>query len=162
MVRFWVIWTFWSLWYGWRLMVRYENMDILVTVHYINNCVILHKSWFIYVTNKVIYCYQQWLEASIRWEENVPFAAVLIDGTILQFIKCHHKDEFALVTTFLCQKKWYHIYIYPDSEVHVGNMGSTWGRQDPGEPHVGPVNLVIWVILFPQQSNIIHVMCWCI
>ena len=24
-------------------------------------------------------------------------------------------------------------------------MGSTWGRQDPGGPHVGPMDLTIWV-----------------
>ena len=41
----------------------------------------------------------------------------------------------------------------PDNKVHVAhmrykvdgaNMGPTWGRQDPGGPHVGPINLVIW------------------
>ena len=33
----------------------------------------------------------------------------------------------------------------PDSKVHVANMGPIWGRQDPGGPHVGPMNFVIWV-----------------
>ena len=32
----------------------------------------------------------------------------------------------------------------PDSTVHGANMGPTWGRQDPGGPHVGHMNLVIW------------------
>ena len=27
-----------------------------------------------------------------------------------------------------------------DSKVHGANMGPTWGRQDPGGPHVGPMN----------------------
>ena len=36
---------------------------------------------------------------------------------------------------------------YPDSKVHGANMGPTWGRQDPGGPHVGHVNLVIWVVM---------------
>ena len=26
-------------------------------------------------------------------------------------------------------------------------MGPTWGQQDPGGPHVGPMNLAIWVWL---------------
>ena len=43
--------------------------------------------------------------------------------------------------------------------VHGANMGPTWGgqdpggphvgpmnRQDPGGPHVGPINFAIWVI----------------
>ena len=31
-----------------------------------------------------------------------------------------------------------------DRKVHEANMGHTWGRQDPGGPHVGPMNLAIW------------------
>ena len=33
-----------------------------------------------------------------------------------------------------------------DSKVHGANMGPIGGRQDPGGPHVGPLNLAIWVI----------------
>ena len=25
-------------------------------------------------------------------------------------------------------------------------MGPIWGQQDPGGPHVGPMNFVIWVV----------------
>ena len=32
----------------------------------------------------------------------------------------------------------------PDSTVHGANMGPIWGRQDPGGPHVGPMNFGIW------------------
>ena len=39
-------------------------------------------------------------------------------------------------------------FVYsPDPKVHGANMGPIWGRQDPGGPHVGPMNLVIWVSL---------------
>ena len=31
----------------------------------------------------------------------------------------------------------------PDSKVHGANMGPIWGRQDPGGPHVGLMNLAI-------------------
>ena len=31
----------------------------------------------------------------------------------------------------------------PDSKVHGAKMGPIWGRQDPGGPHVGPMNLAI-------------------
>ena len=31
----------------------------------------------------------------------------------------------------------------PDSKVHGANMEPIWGRQDPGEPYVGPKNLAI-------------------
>ena len=32
----------------------------------------------------------------------------------------------------------------PDSRVHGANMGPIWGRQDPGGPHVGPMNFAFW------------------
>ena len=34
--------------------------------------------------------------------------------------------------------------LYPDSKDHGANMGPIWGRQDPGGPHVGPMNFAIW------------------
>ena len=33
----------------------------------------------------------------------------------------------------------------PDSKIHRANMGPIWGQQDPGGPHVGPMNFAIWV-----------------
>ena len=38
---------------------------------------------------------------------------------------------------------WCHaVNTFPDSKVHGANMGPIWGRQDPGGPHVGPMNLL--------------------
>ena len=31
----------------------------------------------------------------------------------------------------------------PDNKAHGAYMGPTWGRQDPGGSHVGPMNLAI-------------------
>ena len=47
-------------------------------------------------------------------------------------------------------KMHYHcncLWIAPESKVHGANRGPNWGRQDPGGPHVGSMNLVIWDIL---------------
>ena len=46
-----------------------------------------------------------------------------------------------------------HGIAYPDSRVHGANMEPIWGRQDPGGPHVGPMNLVIWVGLVLIMRN---------
>ena len=35
------------------------------------------------------------------------------------------------------------IYI-PDGKVHGANMGPIWSRQDPGGPHVDPMDFAIW------------------
>ena len=32
----------------------------------------------------------------------------------------------------------------PDSKVHGANMGPIWGWEDPGGPHVSPMNYAIW------------------
>ena len=32
----------------------------------------------------------------------------------------------------------------PDNKIHGANMGPIWGRQDPGGPHVDPMNFAIW------------------
>ena len=35
----------------------------------------------------------------------------------------------------------------PHSKVDGANMGPTWARQDPGGPHVGPMNFAIWGVI---------------
>ena len=41
---------------------------------------------------------------------------------------------------------WAANVMVPNSKVHGVNMGPIWGWQDPGGPHVGPMNLAFWVI----------------
>ena len=38
--------------------------------------------------------------------------------------------------------------MYPDNKVHGVNLGPIWSRQDPGGPHVGPMNFALWVLLY--------------
>ena len=49
---------------------------------------------------------------------------------------------------------------FPDSKVHGVNMRPIWGRQDPGVPHVGPINFVIlvtqWNITIESMSALIN------
>ena len=44
--------------------------------------------------------------------------------------------------TARCRLKWGRNI--PDSKVHRANMGPIWGQQDPGGPHVGPMNFAFW------------------
>ena len=39
----------------------------------------------------------------------------------------------------------------PDNKVRGANMGSIWGRQDPGWSHVGPMNFAIWDTFFEDM-----------
>ena len=45
---------------------------------------------------------------------------------------------------------------YPDSKVSGAKMGPIWGRQDPGGPHVGPMNFAIWVATSLLSYNSWH------
>ena len=45
---------------------------------------------------------------------------------------------------------------FPDSKIHGANMGPIWGRQNPGGPHVGPMNFVILVYI-PRRVFIPYV-----
>ena len=33
-------------------------------------------------------------------------------------------------------------------------MGPIWGRQDPGGPHVGPMNFAIWEVIACRQFEV--------
>ena len=52
------------------------------------------------------------------------------------------------------ENTWSNVDWYiPDSTVHGANMGPIWGRQDPGGPHVGPMNLAIRDIIQRATSK---------
>ena len=48
----------------------------------------------------------------------------------------------------------YSMEYIPDSKVHGASMGPIWGRQDPGGPHVGPMNFAIWDVTLLKCCSI--------
>ena len=48
-----------------------------------------------------------------------------------------------------CELQWHN----PDSKVYGAIMGPIWGRQDPGGPHVGPINCAIWESFSKNESG---------
>ena len=67
--------------------------------------------------------------------------ALFLSASIWMILKSYH-----IVKYFYDVKDWVsYPYPFPDSKVHGANMGPIWGRQDPGGPHVGPMNFAIWV-----------------
>ena len=69
----------------------------------------------------------------------------------------YEQKPFSSIYTFVCSispdmhKVWLCSALsrVPDSKVHEANMGSIWGRQDPGGSHVGAMAFVIWRSLSP-------------
>ena len=49
------------------------------------------------------------------------------------------KTNVSVTSVDGCLKFWH----TPDSKVREAYVGPTWGRQDPGGPHVGPMKLVV-------------------
>ena len=47
----------------------------------------------------------------------------------------------------------------PDSKVDGANMGPIWGQQDPGGPHVGPINLAIRDCHWPARQRCMESRC---
>ena len=60
---------------------------------------------------------------------------------------CSQSSSFMAPMAALVQEVSTRNYVFPNCKVYGANMGPTWGRQDPGGPHVGPINLAIWVNL---------------
>ena len=48
----------------------------------------------------------------------------------------------------------YSLYDYPDNKEYGANMGHIWGRQDPGGPHVGPMDFAILVVMYMAVNEI--------
>ena len=67
-----------------------------------------------------------------------------ISSTLSGYLSKEAKDRMAIFTSTV--DMYWHLYDTPDSKVHGTNMGPIRGRQDPGGPHVGPMNFVIWDI----------------
>ena len=58
---------------------------------------------------------------------------------------CHNLNQSFLVKWDVgIQHRSTNVNHTPDSKVHGTNMGPISGRQDPGGPHVGPMNFDIW------------------
>ena len=48
----------------------------------------------------------------------------------------------------------------PHSNVHGAYMGPTWGQQDPGGPHVGPMNIAIGDYIARDQNKGSKTVCF--
>ena len=64
-------------------------------------------------------------------------------GMIREFLY----EEYGEISASLLTKS------IPDSKVHGANMGPIWGRQDPGGPHVDPMNFANWDVILETFFN---------
>ena len=77
----------------------------------------------------------------------IPQVWLTMENTLHIRVKMRRKPSSSLALGYLqdiLSSRLESCQPYPDSKVHGTNTGPTWGRQDPGGPHVGPMNLAIW------------------
>ena len=86
-----------------------------------------------------------------EWGRVQPLHAIQYDAVIMWSIvsKILHvvACEFKVWSIFdLCYYNAAYSIVFPDRKSHEANMGPIWGRQDPGGPHICPMNFAFWVI----------------
>ena len=95
-------------------------------------------SWQMYMINFPILLA---LDKLWRWSNPVGI------GKIDQY-QHHEKKETKRKRMYNSWDALHHAIKSPDSKVPGANMWPIWDRQDPGGPHVGPMNFVMWVYLY--------------
>ena len=73
--------------------------------------------------------------------QNKPQAMICVIATFADACMCDMASVCWSVS-FLCV--FSRVYVYLDTFLIARFMGPIWGRQDPGGPHVGPMNFAIW------------------
>ena len=74
-------------------------------------------------------------------QQNVPFKVVNLFQNATSVLTCCSKVNLDYNHTKYVPGM---LQIISDSKVLGANLGPIWGRQDPGGPHVGPMNFAIW------------------
>ena len=81
--------------------------------------------------------------SSEKWRLSLPpsFLCICIDASV----------GFTGLGIYVCLMAKY-TYVSMYTLIARSMMGPIWGRQDPGGPHVGPMNMAIWAILTIGQK----------
>ena len=146
----------------WFCNVPYHSTSCYVVFCYVMLCYVLCYVMLCYVMlwchEATGHCLSQYLPISMlpydvtrpQWVNKPlpePMSSKVI--AVLHFweaFSIHHILTLLNYAVGAVIKTWIldHIEHSPDSKVPGAKIGPIWGRQDPGGPHVGPMNLAIW------------------
>ena len=110
-------------------------------------CVIQHWYWQLYIVFINDWKIYLWLlkiltgTDSSTWTSKIHHSSRVI---VLDFCGMHFTVTSSWHATWHQWCMETQLLSIPDSKVHGANMGPIWGWQDPGGPHVGPMNFAIW------------------
>ena len=91
----------------------------------------------------------------ISLTSNTPVLVQIMFG--IEQAVSHYLNQcwFYLLTNICAIWSWWVIRHSPDTQAHGTNIGPIWGRQDPGGPHVVPMDFAIWVSM--QQTLVVDI-----
>ena len=76
----------------------------------------------------------------------LPYFCHLTYNVVRCLTALSHTTDVRILQIFLLYQGPMDTWTLPDNKVHGANMGPIWGRQDPGGPHVSPMNFAIWAV----------------
>ena len=145
---------------AWCFSTRASVATVLTTHPYVSRCLRVNQSCWYDLRFTYIWSRELWWGCMIKcrnpgnYRNNIMLKAIWshvatmsswINVYSLHPICCGEAERlFRGMIGFMASVASYVIQqhkISPDSKVHEAYMGPTWGRQDPGGPHVGPMNL---------------------
>ena len=87
-------------------------------------------------------------------EVNITIHVILESAkdTVNKVLKQNNVDQII----YMSNTGEYTLQAFPDNKVHGANMGPMWGQQDPGGPHVAPMNFAIWEFVLSVLSGNCH------
>ena len=124
----------------------YEKYQVILIGYHLAHCNAV-LGWLLYIfwsyLLQAIRCDMAFIEPMHRNKPNITYFAT-------SYCRVHYHDVISWTHTTIdiyVLTQWITDVLFPDSKAHRANMGPIWGWQDPDGPHVGPMNIAIWVVL---------------
>ena len=116
------------------------------------------------------------------WGKYLPLCKQVIVGWAVMQLSCKnvwHDSDTILLGGFINTIGTYAVHVYgdflygqlvyahllfwlhdniPRQQGSWANLGPIWGLQDPGGPHVGPMNFAIWIVSLDVRASVGTVM----
>ena len=132
-----------------------KNISVL---HLLTELTLISLFWiwyrFVIHVCQTPFCVFVWLPIFISMKIDLSYSFRYLSATWLLFLDTSwpfsgYVDKIAFDQNSLQSLRF--IYIYPYNKVHGASMGPTWVLSAPDGPHIGPMNLAIWIYTLPPS-----------
>ena len=120
----------------------YENYVVYLHVYHVRSC-----SPYSHLQTITIWLPARWAQASLATTNRCNHVYVVLFFILLfMYAVIHCLYSVGNKITTKSNFKLGGIRVIPDSKALGANMGPTWVMSAPDGPHVGPMNLAIWLV----------------